>query len=162
LEPWTRDLWGRARSAGKATKAHAGEFGGPESVRQVLDELGVRRIEHGVRAIEDPALLVRLRDEGIALDVCPISNVKLRVVESFAAHPLRALLDAGVLCTVSSDDPISFGNSLTDEYVSLATHMGFSRSDLARIALNGFRVALCDSETLAPFRSELEALATEE
>jgi adenosine deaminase len=159
LEPWTGDLWKKARAAGKHTKAHAGEFAGPASVRQVLEELGVRRIEHGIRAIEDPDLVTRLRDDGIALDVCPISNVKLGVVESFEAHPLRALLDAGVLCTVSSDDPVSFGNSLTDEYVALATRMGFSRSELAAVALNGFRVALCEPGIVAPHVAELEALS---
>jgi adenosine deaminase len=159
LEPWTGELWRSARSAGKFTKAHAGEFGGPESVRQVLDELGVRRIEHGIRAIEDPRLVERLRDEGIVLDVCPISNVKLGVAASLESHPLRSLLDSGVVCTVSSDDPISFGNSLTDEYVALASRMGFSRRELARVALNGFRVALCDRDVVAPHIRILERLA---
>ncbi|MEX1258181.1 MAG: adenosine deaminase family protein [Gemmatimonadota bacterium] len=161
LERWSARLWRQAREAGKHTKAHAGEFGGPESVRQVLDELGVRRIEHGVRAVEDPRLVERLRNEGIALDVCPTSNVKLGVAASLESHPLRALFDAGVTCTVSSDDPISFGNCLTDEYVALAARMGFSRRELARVALNGFRVALCDRAVVAPHVAELEALAGE-
>jgi adenosine deaminase len=159
LEPWTRSLWLRARGAGKFTKAHAGEFGGPESVRQILDELEVHRIEHGVRAIEDPTLVERLREERIVLDVCPISNVKLQVARSLEDHPLRPLILAGVLCTISSDDPISFGNSLTDEYLALAARMGFTLPELAKIALNGFRVALCDPALVAPHISELEAMA---
>lgn len=157
LEPWTAELWQRAREAGKYTKAHAGEFGGPESVREVLDRLCVRRIEHGVRSIEDPELVARLRNEEIALDLCPISNVKLGVVPSLAEHPIRQFLDAGIVCTLSSDDPISFGNTLTDEYAALSSAMGFSRRELAEVAENGFRVALWAPEASAP---HLEALAT--
>jgi len=158
LEPWTRGYWERARAAGKYTKAHAGEFGGSESVRQVLDQLGVRRIEHGVRSIEDAELVRRLVDEDIALDVCPLSNLKLRVVPSLGEHPLRALMEAGVTCTVSSDDPVSFGNSLTDEYVALAEQMHFSPQELAQVALNGFRVALADPADFVEERRYLESL----
>lgn len=161
LEPWTAELWRRARGAGKHTKAHAGEFAGPESVRQVLDELTVDRVEHGVRAVEDPALVERLARDGVTLDVCPISNVKLGVVPSLSEHPIRHLLDAGVVCTVSTDDPISFGNTLTDEYMALAAGLAFTRGELARVALNGFRVALCDAELVGPWVAELEGLAAE-
>lgn len=158
LDAWAPRLWRRAADEGKHVKAHAGEFGGAASVRQVVDELGVRRVQHGIRAIEDPALVRRLAEEGIALDVCPISNVKLAVVAGFDAHPLRALLDAGVVCTVSSDDPISFGNTLTDEYVALAERMGFTRRELAAVARNGFRVALCDGALMESHVKELDAL----
>ena len=159
LEPWTREYWERARAAGKYTKAHAGEFGGSQSVRQVLDELGVRRIEHGVRSMEDPELVRRLVDEDIALDICPLSNLKLQVVPSLREHPLRALMEAGVTCTVSSDDPVSFGNSLTDEYVALSEQMHFSRRELAQVALNGFRVALVDPSEFAEEARYLNSLA---
>ncbi len=161
LDSWAPRLWRRAAGEGKHVKAHAGEFGGAGSVRQVVDELGVRRVQHGIRAIEDPALVRRLAEEGVALDVCPISNVKLRVVPGFEGHPLRSLLDAGVVCTVSSDDPISFGNTLTDEYVVLAERMGFTRGELAAVARNGFRVALCDPMFLEPHVRELDALVEE-
>jgi adenine deaminase len=160
LEPWTAELWQAARAAGKHTKAHAGEFAGAESVRQVLDELGVRRIQHGTRSVEDPAVVDRLARDGIALDMCPISNLKLGVAPTLAEHPIRRLLDAGVVCTVSTDDPISFGNTLTDEYLALASHLDFSRAELAQVALNGFRVALCDAEVTAPWVAELEARIT--
>jgi len=158
LEPWTAEFWQAARAAGKFTKAHAGEFGGPESVRQVLDELQVRRIEHGVRSVEDPELVERLVREGIALDVCPISNLKLAVVPSLSAHPLRTLMEAGVICTVNTDDPIVFGNTLIQEYAALVSEMGFSRKELAQVALNGFRIALCDSSVFAAETAELEGI----
>jgi adenosine deaminase len=158
LEPWTADFWRGAREAGKHTKAHAGEFSGPESVREVLDQLKVKRIEHGVRSIEDPELVERLVREGIALDVCPISNLKLAVVPSLRDHPLRALMEAGVVCTVSTDDPIVFGNSLTQEYAVLASELGFSRRELAQISLNGFRVALCDPSVVAGEVAQLEGI----
>ncbi len=159
LEPWTAELWRDARAEGKYTKAHAGEFAGPESVWRALDELGVTRIEHGTRSVEDPALVERLAREGVALDMCPISNVKLAVVPSLAEHPIRRLLDAGVVCTVSSDDPISFGNTLTDEYRALAGGLGFTRGELARVARNGFRVALCEPEVVAQWVAELDEVA---
>lgn len=94
VEPWTRDYWAAARKAGKYTKAHAGEFMGADFVRFVLDELKPHRIEHGVRAVEDAALVSRLAREGIGLDVCPISNHKLMPGVTLAAHPIRALYDA--------------------------------------------------------------------
>jgi len=139
---WAPDYWLRARDAGKFTKAHAGEFCGAEFVRYAVEKLGAQRIQHGVRSIEDPEVLALLRDRGIALDVCPISNVKLRVVPSPGEHPIKQLLDAGVVCTVSTDDPVSFGNSIEDEYEFLAGELGFSEKDLAQVAANGFQVAL--------------------
>lgn len=142
LEPWTADLWRRAREAGKETKAHAGEFAGPEFVRQVVEELGVTRIQHGVRAVESPGLVEELRNIGAALDVCPISNVKLGVVPDMARHPIRELVRSGVDCTVSTDDPVSFGNSLTGEYTALHTELGFTYRELGHVAATGFRHAV--------------------
>ena len=111
-------------------------------MRDVIEKLGAQRIQHGVRALEDPELVSMLRDNGIALDVCPISNVKLRVVPSAREHPIKKLVEAGVVCTVSTDDPISFGNTIEDEYEFLARELDFNESSLAQIAQNGFRVAL--------------------
>jgi adenosine deaminase len=136
------DYFCRAREAGKFTKAHAGEFCGPEFIRYAVETLGAQRIEHGVRAIEDPGTVALLAARRIALDVCPTSNVKLGVVPSAAAHPIKQLMDAGVICTVSTDDPISFGSTLADEYHLLADSLGFSKHDLARVAQAGFEVAL--------------------
>ena len=155
LEAWTADLWRRAREAGKQTKAHAGEFAGPEFVRQVVEELGVKRIEHGVRAVESPRLVQELREMGAVLDVCPISNVKLGVVERMADHPIRDLVRDGVICTVSTDDPISFGNTLGEEYTALHQDLGFSIAELGEIAANGFRHAIDGS---GDFRRQLDEI----
>lgn len=145
LEDWSEPLWRRCSEAGKILKAHAGEFGGPEKVREALDVLGVDRIQHGVRSVEDPALVERLRDEKITLDVCPISNEKLRVVSSMEEHPIKKLIESGVACTVSTDDPLCFANTLDDEYLALSQRVGLSHRQLAEIAGNGFEVARMES-----------------
>ena len=157
LEPWAAEYWAAARAAGKYTKAHAGEFMGADFVRQVLDELQPQRIEHGVRAVEDPAVVEEIRRRGIALDICPISNHKLMPGVTLARHPIRQLYDAGVVVTLSTDDPISFGNTLADEYAALAEHGGFARPELARIARNGFEVALLPAEVRRRCLDELAA-----
>lgn len=161
LEPWTADVWKRAREAGKQTKAHAGEFAGPEFIWQVVEELGVVRIQHGVRAIESPKLVEHLRDIGAILDVCPISNVKLGVVERMEDHPIRDLYREGVTCTISTDDPISFGNSLGEEYIALYQKLGFSYAELAELAANGFRNALDGSGTFEGQIAGIDSLVAE-
>ncbi len=158
LEPWTRDLWQRARDAGKCTKAHAGEFAGADFVARVIDELGVRRIQHGVRSVEDPQVLQKLVDVQASLDVCPISNIKLDVIEDMAQHPIRQLVDAGIPCTISTDDPISFGNTLTMEYTALHSDLGFTYNELANLARNGFRNALVDDNQFLPVLAEIDDL----
>lgn len=159
LGSWAPGLWERARAAGKLTKAHAGEFAGPESVFAALDQLKVRRIQHGVRAIEDPECVARLRECGAVLDVCPISNVKLRVAPSIAQHPLRALMDAGVVCTISTDDTLSFGNCLLDEYVALNLEGGFTLEDLANLARNGLMQGPLDDPRIQRALHDLDAWA---
>ena len=148
METWSIDIWRRAQAAGKMTKAHAGEFMPAPFVRWILDNLGVRRIEHGVRSVEDPELVRHLARERITLDVCPISNVKLAVqgVTSMAEHPIRAFFDAGVPVTINSDDTFFFGNRLEEEYFPLNQELGFSKAELARIALNGIEIALLSPE----------------
>lgn len=140
-QPWTAQVWSRLRAAGKITKCHAGEFDGPERVREAIEQLGVTRVEHGVRAIEDPGVVALARDQDVTFDVCPLSNVKLQVASSLAAHPLRRLLDAGVRCTISTDDPLVFGQTLNDEYLALAHEGGFAPADLARLAMHGWEAA---------------------
>ena len=139
---WAPAYWQRAHDAGKFTKAHAGEFMGPDFVRYAVESLCVNRIEHGTRSIEDASLIALLRDRGVALDMCPISNLKLGVVAAAQDHPIRQLLDAGITCTISTDDPISFGNHIEDEYRLLAENLEFSDQDLAQVAKNGFQIAL--------------------
>jgi adenosine deaminase len=158
LEPWTAPYWAAARQAGKYTKAHAGEFMGADFVRRILDELQPQRIEHGVRAVEDPAVVTALVRRGIGLDVCPISNHKLMPGISLEHHPIRQLFDAGVKVTVSTDDPIAFGNILTDEYAALAERRGFSRRELAKLARHGFEVALLPDALKRPWLEQLDTL----
>jgi len=130
-----------ARAAGLVASPHAGEHGGPDSVRGALDALGARRIQHGVRCAEDPELLRRLADSDVCLDVCPTSNVQLRVVESLATHPLPALLDAGVNVSLNADDPLFFGSGILAEY-ELARHsFGLDDVALARIAASSIRAS---------------------
>ncbi len=161
LEPWTGEVWARARRAGKFTKAHAGEFMGAGFMERILDELGVTRIEHGIRSVESQATLARLRREGIALDVCPLSNVKLAVsgIRSMADHPIRRLFDAGITVTVSSDDPFFLNNTLTQEYEALHRDLGFSRSELVRVAENSLRVALVPEHVRGAWLNELADVA---
>jgi len=128
-----------ARAAGLMSTPHAGEHGGPESVRAALELLGAQRIEHGVRAIEDPLLVQRIVDEGICLDVCPTSNVQLSVTDSLEHHPLPALLAAGVTLSLNADDPVIFGCGLLDEYELARRAFGLDDFALANIAANSVR-----------------------
>jgi adenosine deaminase len=128
------EAFGIARDAGLISAPHAGELAGPASVYGALDALGAQRICHGVRAIEDPALVERLATDGIVLDVCPTSNVMLAVVPSFDEHPLVRLLEAGVRCTLNGDDPLLFGPGLLAEYELVRNTMGLSDERLAQLA----------------------------
>jgi len=159
LEDWTAPFWADARAAGKFTKAHAGEFMGADFVTRILDEVKPQRIEHGVRSAEDPALVKRLVEQGVGLDVCPISNHKLMPGVTLETHPIRQLFDAGVRVTVSTDDPISFGNCVNDDYEALGSRAGFSRPELVQLARHGFELALVDETQREPWLAELEAVA---
>lgn len=140
-EPGTAEVWTRLRAAGKITKCHAGEFDGAARVREAIEVLGVKRIQHGVRAIEDPAVVRLAVERGVAFDICPLSNVGLKVVPSLSEHPIRRLMEAGVRCTVSTDDPLCFANSVTEEYEALARELAFTYAELAQVARNGWEVA---------------------
>jgi adenosine deaminase len=131
-----------ARGLGLHTVAHAGEEGPPEYVWQAIDLLGVERVDHGIRSVEDPALLRRLAADGTPLTVCPLSNVRLRCVPAIGQHPLPALLDAGVNVTVNSDDPAYFGGYVADNYLALASGLGVSLGELAAIAANSLAACL--------------------
>jgi len=137
----------RARAAGLHAVAHAGEEGPPEYIRSALDILGVERIDHGVRSLEDPALVERLAREGIALTVCPLSNVKLRVYPSLAAHPLPALLAAGVKATVNSDDPAYFGGYVNQNFVeTFAALPQLGARHAHTLARNSFEASFASDE----------------
>jgi adenosine deaminase len=161
-EAWTARIWERVRASGKATKCHAGEFDGASRVREAIEELGVTRVQHGVRAAEDPEVMALARDRGVTFDVCPISNVRLKVARSLAEHPLRKLRAAGIRCTVSTDDPLCFGNTVNDEYVALGTEGGFTRGELADLARAGWDVADVPAEFRARQLAEIEHLCHED
>jgi adenosine deaminase len=160
-EPWSAKVWAELRAAGKVTKCHAGEFGGADRVREAIEVLGVKRIQHGVRAAEDETVLQLARDHGVTFDVCPISNIRLAVFPDYQAHPLRRILAAGVNCTISTDDPLVFNNSLTEEYLVLAEEMEFTAGELGQIAANGWRIADVSTETRNAFLAEIAGLANE-
>jgi adenosine deaminase len=128
-----------ARAAGLRSTPHGGELEGPESVLECLDLLGADRIQHGVRAVDDPALLARLAADDVALDVCPTSNVLLGVAPDLLSHPLPVLLRAGVPVTLNADDPHFFGVSLLDEYELCRTALGLDDQTLAAIAAESIR-----------------------
>jgi adenosine deaminase len=131
-------LFRKAGALGFRRLAHAGEEGPPAYVREALDGLDIDRLDHGNRALEDPALVERLRREQMTLTVCPLSNLKLKVVERLEDHPLRRMLQAGLRATVNSDDPAYFGGYLGDNYRAIQRALGLTREELAMLARNSF------------------------
>lgn len=156
--PDTAAVWAKLRAAGKITKCHAGEFDGPARVREAIEVLGVTRVQHGVRAIEDPAVVKLAVDRGVTFDVCPLSNIALKVFPSLKEHPLRRLMLAGVRCTVSTDDPLCFANSLTDEYEALASELTFTAAELAQVTRNGWEVADVTAELRRDSLAQIEKI----
>ncbi len=150
--PFVADF-ARARAAGLHTVAHAGETTGHATICESLDFLGVERIGHGVRAVDNAGLVERLVRDRIPLELCPTSNVCTGVVSSFADHPFRTLDEAGVLVTVNSDDPPLFGTTLTDEFRVLAQHWGYDADGVQRIALNAVDVAFLPEHERAALRA---------
>jgi adenosine deaminase len=155
---WTEKVWARFQAAGKRTKAHAGEFGGHHAVRESIERLKVRQIAHGVQSAEDPEVLKLVLDTGTVLDVCPYSNVKLRVARSLKEHQLHALLAAGASCTVSTDDPIAFGITLEEEYRRMVEEGGFTPDDLKKVNRTGFEKAEADAALKKAWLAELDAV----
>ncbi len=121
--------------------AHAGEEGPPGYIWQALDDLGVARIDHGVRCVEDPGLVRRLREEQMPLTVCPLSNLRLRVVDSMEEHPLKRMLDEGLCVTVNSDDPAYFGGYVVDNYSAVRDGLSISREEFRAVAENSFKAS---------------------
>jgi adenosine deaminase len=139
-------VFAQAAGEGLHRVAHAGEEGPPAYVWSALDRLGVERVDHGNRSLEDPTLVARLAEERVPLTVCPLSNVALRGVERMAAHPLRRMLDAGLTTTVNSDDPAYFGGYLHDNVTAVATALGLTGQHRRRLAENSFEASFLPAE----------------
>jgi len=134
-------VFARCRELGLRVVAHAGEEGPPDYIWQALDVLQVERIDHGVRSLEDPALVARLAATRVPLTVCPLSNLKLRVVSDLKDHPMKRLLDAGLCATVNSDDPAYFGGYLNENFVQTVQALNLSETDVVQLARNSFEAS---------------------
>lgn len=153
------EVYAAARAAGFVAVAHAGEEGPPEYITEALDVLGVQRIDHGVAAIRDPALQRRLAESGVPLTMCPLSNLELQVTPDLSDHPLKKLLDAGVVVTVNSDDPAYFDGYLLDNYLAVQRALGLSRADLARLARNSITASLLPEARKTELIAEIDQVA---
>jgi adenosine deaminase len=134
-------VYAQARRMGLHTSAHAGEAAGPASIWGAIRDLQVERIGHGTRAVEDPRLLDYLAESQVPLEVCPISNLKTRVVKTLDKHPVKEFFQRGLMISINTDDPMLFGNSLAAEYAALVDQLGFTRADIRQLILNGIRSA---------------------
>jgi len=145
-----------AREAGLGLTAHAGEWAGPASIRAALEDLGVSRIGHGVRAIEDPTLVEHLAERGVVLEICPASNLALGLFPDYRRHPVGRLLGKGVGVTLATDDPPFFAASLERDYAALADAFGWDAGVFAAINATAARAAFCDGVTRAAILKRLE------
>lgn len=152
-------VFARAKSLNLKIVAHAGEEGPPEYVHEALDILKVDRIDHGNRSLEDPALVARLAREGMTLTVCPLSNLKLCVVDDMTAHPLKTMLDAGLAATVNSDDPSYFGGYVGANYLAVADALDLSKDELVTLARNSFTGSFLGEEAKARHLAAIAAYA---
>ncbi|MFF0199529.1 adenosine deaminase [Streptomyces sp. NPDC005017] len=154
-----RAVYEAAAALGLRRVAHAGEEGPPEYITEALDVLGVERVDHGLRCMEDPALVARLVRDRVPLTLCPLSNVRLRAVDSLAGHPLPAMLDAGLLCTVNSDDPAYFGGYAGDNFTAVREELHLGDETLRALARNSFLASFLDDdeERRARCLAEVEA-----
>ncbi|MGB7268448.1 MAG: adenosine deaminase [Albidovulum sp.] len=150
---WSFDA---AREAGLRLTCHAGEWRGPQSVRAAIADLGVERIGHGVRAIEDLALVDELAESGVVLEVCPGSNIALGIYPNWRAHPIGQLHERGVKITISTDDPPFFHTTMTREYQLLAEAFDWDDGVFAAIARTSIDAAFCDADTRQKIGKKLE------
>jgi adenosine deaminase len=149
-------VYDRARVAGWHCVAHAGEEGPPEYVWEALDVLQAERIDHGVRSLEDPLLVRRLREERIPLTVCPFSNVKLRVVDTLRDHPLRTMLDAGLVATCNSDDPAYFDGYVADNLRGVCDALGMGKDYAVTLARNSFEASFLSPAIRSAYLAQLD------
>jgi adenosine deaminase len=150
-------VFARARAEGLRAVAHAGEEGPAGYVWEALDLLGAERIDHGVRSMEDDALVARLVRERTPLTVCPFSNVRLRVVDTLADHPLRRMLERGLQVSINSDDPAYFGGYVGDNFVGVRAELGMTDDELVQCARHSFEASFLDDARRATYLAELDA-----
>ena len=150
-------VFAAARARGLRLVAHAGEEGPPDYVYQALDLLDIDRLDHGNRSLEDPVLTARLARTGMTLTVCPLSNVKLCVVDDMANHPIDRMLKAGLRATINSDDPAYFGGYIADNYRAAASARGLDSDDLALLARNSFLGSFLPDDAVAAHLASLDA-----
>ena len=150
-------VFARAGELGLRRVAHAGEEGPAAYVQAALDVLHAVRIDHGVRCLEDPALVARLARERLPLTVCPLSNVKLRVCDDLAHHPLKALLDAGICATVNSDDPAYFGGYLDRNFLATFEALPLGAKDAYTLARNSFEASFVGEDRKRDWIASLDA-----
>ncbi len=151
------DVFDRARDEGLLTVAHAGEEGPPAYISEALDLLKVERIDHGVRCLEDPALVERLAREQIPLTVCPLSNVKLRVFDTLEQHNLRKLLRAGLCATINSDDPAYFGGYIGENFLRTQQAVDLDAADIYQLSKNAFNASFLSDTDKQRYLAELES-----
>ena len=156
-----RSVFRRARDAGLFLTAHAGEEGPASYVWEALDVLGVARIDHGNRSLDDPALVGRLARERIALTVCPLSNLRLRVIDDLTRHPLRRMMDKGLVVTVNSDDPAYFGGYVNDNYDAVSEALTLGRDEIAAIVRNGIEASLMPAAEKNSTLAEVDRVVAE-
>jgi adenosine deaminase len=153
------EVFDRARAEGFLTVAHAGEEGPPEYIVEALDLLKVSRVDHGVRCMEDQALVARLVRDRVPLTVCPLSNVRLRVVDKLSDHPLRRMLEAGLVATCNSDDPAYFGGYAGDNFRESAAALGLTDAQLIELARNSFEASFIDEAARRRYAGEIDSFA---
>ena len=146
-----------AKAAGLQSTPHAGELVGPESVWEALEVLQADRVLHGVRSVEDPRLISVLAERGIPLDVCPTSNLLLHVVDDLAQHPLPALLDAGVRCSINADDPVLFGPGILEDYEVARNEVGLTDEQLAACAWTSIETTLAPDDVKSKAKEGIDA-----
>jgi adenosine deaminase len=145
-------VYQRARNMGLHLVAHAGEAAGAESIWQAVNELGVERIGHGVTAIEESKLLEHIKKKGVAIEMCPTSNVRTHVVRTLKSHPIKVFHDFGLTVTVNTDDPSMFGTDMNREYLELHRQLGFSVSELFKLSLNAVNSSFLSEESKSKMR----------
>ncbi|MFK7957794.1 MAG: adenosine deaminase [Lysobacterales bacterium] len=153
-------VFARARELGLRTVAHAGEEGPPQYVWEALDLLQVQRLDHGNRALEDDALVQRLIDEQMPLTVCPLSNLKLCVVDDMTHHPLKRMLELGLIATVNSDDPSYFGGYMNANFEAVATALSLNARHVGQLARNSFAASWLPDGEKQQFLTEIDEIIT--